>query len=170
MSAVVPVRIQRKRTKGWKMPPNTVSVTRPGRWSNSWKVGSNMYEPTTNTFRKCETAQDCVDAFRRSVDWDPNVKLMLPTEDGALEISGGYSDEIHVNRSSIRKYLRGKNLACFCALCPVHAEGKPFGLRCDDCSPCHSDPLGEIANARAPDSQVELSKSSPPPPNKGEGE
>jgi hypothetical protein len=24
-----PVRIQRKRTKGWKMPENTVSVTRP---------------------------------------------------------------------------------------------------------------------------------------------
>ena len=29
-----PQRIQRKRTKGWKMPPNTVSVTRPGKWGN----------------------------------------------------------------------------------------------------------------------------------------
>lgn len=29
-----PVRIQRKRSKGWKMPPNTVSVTRPGPWGN----------------------------------------------------------------------------------------------------------------------------------------
>lgn len=25
-----PIRVQRKRTKGWKMPPNTVSVARPG--------------------------------------------------------------------------------------------------------------------------------------------
>ncbi len=30
----MPERIQRKRIKGWKMPPNTVSVTRPGPWGN----------------------------------------------------------------------------------------------------------------------------------------
>ncbi len=30
----MPERIQRKRTKGWRMPPNTVSVTRPGPWGN----------------------------------------------------------------------------------------------------------------------------------------
>ena len=29
-----PVRIQRKRTKGYRMPPNTVSVTRPSKWGN----------------------------------------------------------------------------------------------------------------------------------------
>lgn len=34
MSSTEPQRIQRKRTKGWKMPPNTVSVTRPGPWGN----------------------------------------------------------------------------------------------------------------------------------------
>lgn len=27
-------RIQRKRTKGWKMPPNTVYVGRPTKWGN----------------------------------------------------------------------------------------------------------------------------------------
>lgn len=31
-----PIRIQRKRTKGWRMPPNTVNVTRPGKWGNPW--------------------------------------------------------------------------------------------------------------------------------------
>ncbi len=30
----MPKRIQRKRTKGWKMPPNTVYVGRPTRWGN----------------------------------------------------------------------------------------------------------------------------------------
>jgi len=30
----VPIRIQRKRTKGWKMPENTVYVGRPTRWGN----------------------------------------------------------------------------------------------------------------------------------------
>ena len=32
-----PKRIQRKRTKGWRMPPNTVNVARPGRWGNPFR-------------------------------------------------------------------------------------------------------------------------------------
>lgn len=36
-----PKRIQRKRTKGWRMPANTVSVTRPGRWGNPFKFDEN---------------------------------------------------------------------------------------------------------------------------------
>jgi hypothetical protein len=34
----MPHRIQRKRIKGWKRPANAVSVTRPGRWGNPFKV------------------------------------------------------------------------------------------------------------------------------------
>jgi len=30
----MPKRIQRKRTKGWRMPPNTVYVGRPSKWGN----------------------------------------------------------------------------------------------------------------------------------------
>ena len=33
-----PKRIQRKRTKGWKMPPNTVYVGRPSIWGNPYRV------------------------------------------------------------------------------------------------------------------------------------
>lgn len=29
-----PMRIQRKRTKGWKMPPNTIYVGRGSKWGN----------------------------------------------------------------------------------------------------------------------------------------
>jgi len=32
-------RIQRKRSKGWKMPPNAIYVGRPTRWGNPFKVG-----------------------------------------------------------------------------------------------------------------------------------
>jgi hypothetical protein len=32
-------RIQRKRSKGWKMPPNTVYVGRPTKWGNPYKIG-----------------------------------------------------------------------------------------------------------------------------------
>lgn len=35
----MPKRIQRKRTKGWRMPPNTVYVGSPTDWGNLWRVG-----------------------------------------------------------------------------------------------------------------------------------
>jgi hypothetical protein len=36
----VPERIQLKRTKGWKLPPNTVKVDRTTRWGNPYKIGT----------------------------------------------------------------------------------------------------------------------------------
>jgi len=36
-----PKRIQRKRTKGWKMPENTVYVGRPSKWGNPYPVESD---------------------------------------------------------------------------------------------------------------------------------
>lgn len=32
-------RIQRKRSKGWRMPPNTVYVGRPSKWGNPFRIG-----------------------------------------------------------------------------------------------------------------------------------
>ena len=51
----MPHRVQRKRIAGWKMPPNTVSVTRPGRYGNPFRVGRDG------------TAQECVDKFRAAM-------------------------------------------------------------------------------------------------------
>lgn len=51
-----PQRIQRKRTKGWKMPENTVYVGRPSKYGNPYRVG--MYRDFTQS--------DAVRAFR---DW-----------------------------------------------------------------------------------------------------
>lgn len=42
--------------------------------------------------------------------------------------------------------LRGKDLACWCALCAAHSDGKPLGVACDRCAPCHADVLLEAAN------------------------
>lgn len=36
-----PIRIQRKRTKGWKMPPNTVYVARGSKWGNPFTITSD---------------------------------------------------------------------------------------------------------------------------------
>jgi hypothetical protein len=38
-STVRAKRIQRRRTKGWRMPPGAVYVGRPSRWGNPWRVG-----------------------------------------------------------------------------------------------------------------------------------
>ena len=34
----MPIRVQRKRTKGWQMPQNTVYVGRPTKWGNPFTV------------------------------------------------------------------------------------------------------------------------------------
>lgn len=47
-----PIRVQLHRTKGWRMPPNTVSVARPGKWGNPFRVGPD------------QTAASAVQAFR----------------------------------------------------------------------------------------------------------
>ena len=34
-----PERVQLRRTKGWRMPPNTVKVARPTMWGNPFRIG-----------------------------------------------------------------------------------------------------------------------------------
>ena len=33
-----PKRIQRKRTRGWRLPPDTICVSRPGKWGNPFHL------------------------------------------------------------------------------------------------------------------------------------
>jgi hypothetical protein len=95
------VRIQRKRTKGWKMPPNTVSVARPGRFGNPWRVG--MW--------RGYTAEDAVRDYRLWLDRDPSVR----SADGVFGKPP--------TREEIITALRGRNLACWCPLDqPCHAD------------------------------------------------
>lgn len=37
-----PVRVQVRRTKGWRMPPNTVYVGRPSKWGNPYRFGPEL--------------------------------------------------------------------------------------------------------------------------------
>jgi len=88
-------RIQRKRTKGWRAPANTVWVGRPGKWGNPFKVGSIKPDGTPMT------AQEAVAAY-------------------ALAF---YSGELAVTPEMARKELRGKNVMCFCPVgSPCHAD------------------------------------------------
>lgn len=90
-----PQRIQRKRIKGWKMPPNTVSVTRPGRYGNPYTIKQAREAGYKGS--DAELAQMCVDMFRREM---PDFAKL-----------------------AYRQELRGKNLACWCPLDqPCHAD------------------------------------------------
>lgn len=84
----MPVRIQRKRTKGWKMPAGAVYVGRGSKWGNPFTLENSGHVHPAIRFA-CEVAP-----------------LMDVTE------------------------LRGKDLACWCAL--------------DE--DCHADVLIELAN------------------------
>ncbi len=83
-----PIRVQRRRTKGWHMPPNTVYVGRGSKWGNPHTVAN---------------AGRCGAVLRFATEVAPHLDL---------------------------RPLRGKNLACWCALTDA----------------CHADILLTLAN------------------------
>ena len=140
-----PVRIQRQRTKGWKMPPNTVCVTRPGKYGNPFNFTSAEFSFTALAFGcrgdRAGRIKASVKAFREWVGSDPT-KRTVGFERGVV-IEGPNKQRIEIGARAtagrapsleeIRRDLRGKNLACFCALD----------------QPCHADVLLELANTPA---------------------
>jgi len=128
LSVTAPKRIQRRRTKGWQLPPNTVCVTRPGKWGNRffvrpypigwWEVFdsevlTDEHDPEpmllASFTSKLTAAQHVIPLFRRAL----------------------FEGRLSFSVSDVRRELRGKNLACWCRL------GEP----------CHADVLLEIANS-----------------------
>jgi len=53
----MPARVQQSRRKGWRKPPDTVCVSRPGRWGNPFPAEG----------KTAEAHAECVAAFRRWV-------------------------------------------------------------------------------------------------------
>lgn len=99
-----PVRIQRKRTKGWRMPPNTVCVTRPSKWGNPFVLLSEEGWPLIEGPGVCEGVPDD--------DWDVARQRVVDL-----------FRERCVDKLPDLKSLRGKNLACWCQIDqPCHAD------------------------------------------------
>jgi hypothetical protein len=89
-------RIQRKRTKGWKMPENAIYVGRPTKWGNPYKVG-DLIGPFLDGPRL--TAKNAVERYRY---W--------------------LAEQIKCEWLDLNE-LRGKDLACFCREGePCHAD------------------------------------------------
>jgi hypothetical protein len=89
----MPDRIQLKRKKGWRMPPNTVSVT--GKWGNPYDVAKYGHEQAAEKYREGILGRD----------------LLTKRGKELARVGKDLSD------------LRGKNLACWCRLDqPCHAD------------------------------------------------
>lgn len=90
-----PRRIQRRRTKGWKMPPNTVYVGRGSKWGNQFKIGHYGF----GDLPKIKTVKGAVKSYRAYI----NARLYF--------------------KPTLLKELKGKHLACWCPLDkPCHAD------------------------------------------------
>lgn len=88
-----PVRVQRKRIKGWRMPANTVYVGRPTKYGNPYSPRGN----SRNIFAAVPPDN------KTAVRWYREAAVKLP--------ASSFAD------------IRGKNLCCWCALDqPCHAD------------------------------------------------
>lgn len=117
---MIPVRIQRRRMRGWRMPPNTVSVTRPGPLGNPFRIGD--FVDVDGRHVEIKTALHARTLYMENV---VAFNLRLAQHPGNGKGVIGAREWIERVRA-----LRGKNLACFCPLD----------------QPCHADVLLELAN------------------------
>lgn len=93
-----PRRIQRQRTRGWRMPENAVYVGRPTQWGNPYLPG--MADPNfPDVIHVMVDEECCAKAFRQ------------------------YAARRHARNPDWLGPLRGMDLACWCPL--VKADGSP---------------------------------------------
>lgn len=98
----MPIRVQLSRRPGWRMPPNTIKVSRPAAWGNPYIIGVHG------------TRARCVELFEHLMRG--HVCITCGIEPGVQERYLRHAkDRIHS--------LKGKNLACWCSLNgPCHAD------------------------------------------------
>lgn len=151
-----PRRIQRKRTKGWRMPDGAIYVGRPTKWGNPFRVESDwlLWTGVALGFKgdKLSRHRAAVHLYRAWLTQAPVETLERASDapfGGAIEFGDGRIVESHEYVAGMGAFmsehlpmpalparpsldeLRGRDLACWC---PLDA-------------PCHADVLVEIANA-----------------------
>lgn len=124
----MPKRIQRKRTTGWRMPPNALYVGRGSRWGNPFIVGApcGVFPEGTGMCGKAEilipalSLEQAIEFYRNALTGYLKPE-MYPT---------GHRYRERIWRYDIWAHLHGRDLACWCPLD----------------QPCHADVLLELAN------------------------
>lgn len=110
----MPERIQQRRVKGWRKPDNTVSVARPSKWGNPYKVGGEF------VIRVYEDDLRFIGIAQQSGRITPAVAVTLYRH--LWLTTSAVGDRPHRGHLDPEE-LRGKNLMCFCPLdMPCHAD------------------------------------------------
>lgn len=112
----MPVRIQRLRTPGWRMPIGAIYVGRPTPWGNPF--------PVSDVFSRDDAVRMYRELVLDGVTW-------WGTEGDRHRFTRKPSGPLHVPTiAEIRRLLAGQDLACWC---PTD-------------EPCHADVLLDLAN------------------------
>lgn len=133
---MVPMRLQLKRAAGFRLaqattnPNGVVIVDRRTQWGNPFKIGG----------------------FYLWGDIDPNARFKFVYTEALPGHADARFTEIKTGEQCIQWFTRwllfwrtpcdiltGKDLACWCHLCPAHVHGLPLGEDCADCAHCHAD-------------------------------
>lgn len=120
-------RIQRRRTKGWRMPEGAIYVGRPTIWGNPYRV-IRQGKTTWEVYAFEESSPTASFVSRTGVEARAFAVERL------LCLIDNYRDPWGADR--IRNELAGSDLACWCPLEDEHGNRVP----------CHADVLLEIAN------------------------
>lgn len=154
LGAETPVRIQLRRTKGWKKPEGAIRVSRPTKWGNPFPVGGGWiawtaialgYRADMPGRRAAAVALHRAWLLGTPIDLGPSAGDLtgpviefanghaLTMGEHARSIAavaaGLHEPPVLPERPSLEE-LRGHDLACWCSLD----------------APCHADVLLEIAN------------------------
>ncbi len=102
MSSPGPQRIQLRRSKGWKMPANTVKIDRTTKWGNPFLVTPEL------------TREQSIALYEKMI-------AGKPAKDGPLSVAE--QRELRETILAGVGELAGKNLACWCSLDgPCHGD------------------------------------------------
>lgn len=127
----MPKRIQRKRTKGYRLPENCVYVGRPTRWGNPFKViGQDEYLFCDASHRRSLLCRWVIFDHEQDIEASPATRQMA-VDHYRRWVTGEFDGSLAVRpRPTGIEALRGKDLACWCPLDRA----------------CHADVLLELAN------------------------
>ncbi|HKY58355.1 MAG TPA: DUF4326 domain-containing protein [Aeromicrobium sp.] len=126
-----PKRIQRKRTKGWRMPEGAVYVGRPSRWGNPFTV---------------------MNGHRQGwLVWDDRDRLgMAPGYTTSNGFIASFRTKEEAQAEAVKRYRRWiKGAAARIADLTPELAGRDLACWCPLDQPCHADVLLELANGGA---------------------
>ena len=90
------------------MPPNTVSVARPTKWGNPFRVGMRMCD------LRIMYAGQCVPGYTHHLPSTFRIDNQIAA--CAFKFFIAFTPEGHELLAAARRELAGKNLACWCRL------------------------------------------------------